>query len=187
VSEINEHSKSFIRYLQTLKECDKGALAVLRHSLAFEPGTYPKAFPCVERFAGEATHEHDARRLALYAVAALFARHPHHAENKSFAAAFGELMRRRESDSIERRFVALLGADAENIVDYLRQATSLLAAEDIGYDYARLLEDLSSWMNPIKVEKRDNSRQHWARDFYRAIQSPTQSTEPQVSPETITE
>ncbi|MDR0701763.1 MAG: type I-E CRISPR-associated protein Cse2/CasB [Azoarcus sp.] len=183
---MNEHSRSFIRYLQTLKERDKGALAVLRHSLAFEPGTYSKAFSYIERFAGEAAHERDARRLAPYAVAALFARHPHHTENKSFAAAFGELMRRRESDSIERRFIALLGADAENIVDYLRQATSLLAAEDIGCDYARLLEDLSSWMNPLKIEKRDNLRQHWARDFYRAMQ-PAQATESKISPEATTE
>jgi CRISPR system Cascade subunit CasB len=186
VSETRSNSESFIHHLQALKERDKGALAKLRHSLAFEPGTYSKAFSHVERFVGDAVHERDARRLALYAVAGLFARHPEHVENKSFAAAFGELMRRRESGSIEQRFIALLDADAENIVDYLRQAVSLLAAESIGCDYARLLDDLSSWMSPIKNERRDRLRQRWARDFYHAIQ-PAQTTEVQTSSETVIE
>jgi CRISPR system Cascade subunit CasB len=186
VNEVSQHSKSFIHHLQTLKMQDRGALATLRHSLAFEPGTYAKAFSHVERFAGETVHERDARRLALYAVAGLFARHPEHVENKSFSAAFGELMRRRESGSIEQRFIALLDADTDNIVDYLRQAVTLLASDNIGCDYARLLDDLSSWMHPIKSEKRDRLRQRWARDFYRAMQA-AQTNEVQTSPETTTE
>jgi CRISPR system Cascade subunit CasB len=184
VSEASQHSKSFIHYLQTLKEQDRGALATLRHSLAFEPGAYPRAFPYVERFAGDAMHERDARRLALYAVAALFARHPEQSTT-SFSAAFGELMRHRESESIEHRFIALLSSDAENIADYLRQAISLLAAENIGCDYVRLLNDLSAWMNPVKSDQRDQLRQRWARDFYRAAQ-PVKTAEVQPSPETVT-
>src|SRR5690606_15897739 len=158
-------------YLQTLKSRDRGALATLRHSLAFAPGTYPKAFPYVERFAGSATHEQDARRLALYTVAALFARHPEH-QKRSFAAAFGELARSRNTGerdlnkSIEGRFIALLEADPENIADYLRQAISLLAADGIGCDYANLLNDLSRWMNPSgDSNARDRLRQRWARDL----------------------
>ncbi|MEO4045673.1 type I-E CRISPR-associated protein Cse2/CasB [Pseudomonas sp. CAU 1711] len=165
---MSEHAEQFIAHLHALKERDRGALAALRHSLAFEPGCYPRAFPYVERFAGAAVHERDARRLALYAVAGLFARHPQ-SHSQSLAAALGELMARRQSPSIEGRFIALLGADAENIVDYLRQAVSLLAAEDIGCDYARLLDDLSHWLNPNADPSR--LRQHWARDFYRAAQA----------------
>lgn len=172
---MSEHATAFVAHLQRLKESDRGALATLRHSLAFEPGSYPKAFPYVERFVGSALHERDARRLALYAVAGLFARHPDH-KAQSFASAFGELMRSRNSESIEKRFIALLGADAENIVDYLRQAVSLLAAEGIGCDYARLLDDLSCWMNPIiDAPERNRVRRHWARDFYRAVQRETES------------
>lgn len=164
---MSEHAEQFIAHLNALKERDRGALAALRHSLAFEPGSYPKAFPYVERFAGAAVHERAARRLALYAVAGLFARHPQQG-SQSFATTLGELMARRQSPSIEGRFVALLGADAENIVDYLRQAVSLLAADDIGCDYARLLDDLSQWLNPHADPSR--LRQRWARDFYRAVQ-----------------
>lgn len=169
---MSEHAEQFIAHLNMLKERDRGALATLRHSLAFEPGRYPKAFPYVERFAGAAVHECDARRLALYAVAGLFARHPQQG-SQSFATALGELMARRQSPSVEGRFIALLGADAENIVDYLRQAISLLAADAIGCDYARLLDDLSRWLNPAA----DPSflRQRWARDFYRATQASHES------------
>ncbi|KAF0805181.1 CRISPR-associated Cse2 family protein [Alcanivorax sp. S71-1-4] len=173
---MSEHAERFIEYLKTLKEKDRGAMATLRHSLAFEPGAYPKAFPYVERFAGSSLHERDARRLALYAVAGLFARHPMQRPQR-FAASLGELMRGRESPSIEQRFVALLGADAENIMEYLRQAVSLLAADSIGFDYARLLDDLTIWMDlgpAMDPTRRDHLRQRWARDFYRALQAETE-------------
>lgn len=164
---MSEHAERFIEHLSALRERDTGAMAALRHSLTFDPGTYPRAFPYVERFVGADRPANDARRLALYAVAGLFARHPE-PQNRSFAAAFGELLRKRESQSIEQRFIALLEADADNILDYLRQAISLLAAEDIGLDYARLLGDLTVWMNPSA--DRDRLRQRWAREFYRAAE-----------------
>ena len=55
------------------------------------------------------------------------------------------------------------------------QAISLLAADGIGCDYARLLDDLSRWLNSAG----DPSllRQRWARDFYRAAQAPHDSTD----------
>ncbi|HCW95242.1 type I-E CRISPR-associated protein Cse2/CasB [Pseudomonas sp. S5(2021)] len=165
---MSDHAEQFIAHLLALKERDRGALAALRHSLSFEPGAYPKAFPYVERFAGNAVHERDARRLALYAVAGLFARHPEQAP-QSLASALGELQHRRASTSIEGRFIALLGADAENIVDYLRQVIGLLAADSIGCDYAQLLKDLSQWMNPATDPSR--LRQRWARDYYRAAEA----------------
>jgi CRISPR system Cascade subunit CasB len=181
VNEAGKLSVSFIDYLQKLKSENRGALATLRHSLAFAPGMYPRALPYVERFVNQKAHEHDAHRLALYAVAALFARHPAQTQT-SFAAAFGELPSRRASKSIEQRFITLLEADAENIVDYLRQAISLLAADNIGCNYTHLLEDLSIWMNrSANPERRNRLRQRWARDFYSAIQPAPES---QPSPET---
>jgi CRISPR system Cascade subunit CasB len=174
---VSEHAEKFIAHLQLLKERDRGALATLRHSLAFDPGTYPQAFPYVERFAGADAHERNARRLALYAVAGLFARHPVRT-SESFATAFGKLMHHRNSASIEQRFVALLGADAENVFEYLKQAISLLAADGLGCDYAQLLDDLSRWLNPTLHEQRDRLRQHWARDFYRALQTESETEKP---------
>lgn len=173
---MSEHARQFITYLQTLQEekKDLGALAELRRSLAFEPGSYPRAFPYVERFVEKNTHERGARRLALYVAAGLFAMHPKTAEH-SFAAAFGQLAQLRQagsehgySSSIERRFIALLEADADTLHTHLRHAISLLKASEIGVDYAQLLRDMALWMNP-NLDVGD-LRQRWARDFYRAAQ-----------------
>jgi len=163
---MSEYAERFIIYLSGLHERDRGAMARLRRSLAFAPGTWPSAYPYVERFVPRDCHALDSKRLALYAVAGLFARHPH-IHSQSFASALGTLMRKRDSASIEQRFIALLGAQSDNISGYLRQIISLLAADDIGFDYAGLLDDLQSWMNPH--HQPDRVRQRWARDFYRAI------------------
>ncbi len=177
---MSEYANAFIQHLQALQaKKDLGALATLRRSLTFDPGCDPRAFPYVERFAGE-EHERAARRLALYAVAGLFAAHPESGA-QSFAAAFGQLARRRKASSereysisIERRFIALLEADADTIHIHLRHAISLLKAESLGLDYARLLDDLIVWMNPNWAP--DRMRQRWARDFYRATLAPAHAS-----------
>lgn len=165
---MNEHARDFIMHLTRLQEQDRRAIAVLRRSLGFSPGRYPPAYPYVERFVGVDRHESDPFRLALYLVAGLFALHPHNAPRR-LAASLGELMVRRGSDSIEKRFIALLGADSDNLQQYLRQIVTLLAADDCGLDYVALLRDLPYWLNPNATETRDQIRQRWARDFYRAL------------------
>lgn len=165
---MTQHSKAFIAHLQKLQTRDRGAMAALRHSLAFAPGDDPRVYPYVERFAGKASAADDPRRLALYTVAGLFAQHPVQA-SQSFAAAFGELSARRESTSVEKRYVALLEADADSVITHLRHALSLLESEEIGFDYPRLLDDLSQWLAPVPGGTTSRTvRQHWTRDFYRA-------------------
>jgi CRISPR system Cascade subunit CasB len=159
----------FVRYLQKLADDNRGAMAALRRSAGFAPGAYPPAFPYVERYLADDIHANDRRRVARYLVAMLFALHPKHASGSSLAAAFGHLLRKRESDSIEKRFIALLAADAEQLPVHLRQAVSLLAADEFGCDYASLEGDLIHWLNPFDVDRRDRVRQRWARDFYRVL------------------
>jgi CRISPR system Cascade subunit CasB len=169
---MSEFAQRFIAHLQDLHERDRGAMAVLRRSLGFAPGGYPPAYPYVERFVSAERHAQDASRLALYLTAGLYAAHPRQGE-KSLADSLGELMLQRDSASIEQRFVALLGADAENVAVYLRQIISLLAADDRPLDYRALLRDLGIWLNPqIDAERLDSIRQRWARDFYRALAEP---------------
>ncbi|MDR0779142.1 MAG: type I-E CRISPR-associated protein Cse2/CasB [Pseudomonadales bacterium] len=178
---MSDYAQNFIAYLQGLKEDKKekksGALAHLRRSLGFEPGCYTPAFPYVERFVAEDKHSQDASRQALYLVAGLFALHPKQG-SKSLAAAFGALMRERDSASIEQRFIALLGADTQNLPDYLRQTISLLRADERALDYAALLDDMSRWLNPrIDPKWRDEIRRDWARDFYRAVTEASPATD----------
>ncbi|WP_337153898.1 type I-E CRISPR-associated protein Cse2/CasB [Pseudomonas aeruginosa] len=130
----------------------------------------------VERFVGAERHAHDAWRLALYLTAGLFASHPEQGP-ASLATRFGELMKARDSASIERRFIALLSADAENLSVYLRQVVSLLAAGKLAFDYGVLLDDLAHWLDPyLPVARGDAIRQRWARDFYAALANTTDTS-----------
>ena len=162
---MSDRHLRFARHLQTLAKHNRGALAALRRSLAFAPGTHAQAMPYVEPFAAqEASHE--AQRCALYVAAGLFAANPVHRDGQSFASALAEARLRRQSTSIEQRFIALLGADAEGLPVHLRHANALLAAEDLGFDVARLAADLGWWLDPWRDTERDRVRQQWARDFY---------------------
>jgi CRISPR system Cascade subunit CasB len=175
---LSEYSERFIAYLIQLRAQDRGAVAKLRRSLGSPPGEYVPAFSYVERFVPD-RHATDHYRQALYLVAGLFALHPKPG-SKSLAASLGQLMRDRESDSTEKRFLSLLGADPENLSNYLRQVVSLLAADDLGIDYAALLDDLARWLNSYAVDTRDQIRQRWARDFYREL-APRKSESEQTS------
>lgn len=166
---MSDFAEQFVAYLQNLAERDSAAMARLRRSLSSDPGTELAVYPYVERFAAPDWGVSDARRLALYVVAGLYARHLRHGRS-SFAQAFGTLARSRESASLEKRFVALLGADAEGLPIHLRHAFSLLKAKELPVDYCQLLKDLSWWLNPrLEQSRRDALRQSWARAFYRII------------------
>lgn len=165
---MSEHAENFIDHLDRMRDQNRGAFAELRRSLSFAPGTYPPAYPYVERFVVSESNANHPYRQALYLVAGLFALHPQ-AGRKSLASNLGELMRNRDSESIEKRFIALLGADPENLPNYLRQIITLLAADGLGVNYGSLLSDLGRWLNPYDIEARDKVRQRWARDFYREL------------------
>lgn len=189
---MSEYADRFMEHLCALREKDAGAMAVLRRSLAFDPGRYPAAFPYVERYIGGEWHERDARRLASYAVAGLYALHPKHETRRTFAAACGELKLQREKsgrggDGVERRFVSLLNADAENVVHYLRQLLSLIGRDGPAFNYVRLLDDLMKWMNLLhgREEDLDRVRERWAREFVRASvdEEPDTSNNSQTSEE----
>lgn len=165
---MSPFAQSFIDYLGTLEQRDRAALAALRRSLGFAAGTYPPAYPVVERFAAS-NGTREALRQALYLVAGLFALNPRQQPQRSLADALAQAMQARKSDSIERRFITLLSADAESLPTHLRHAVQLLAAGDMGLDFGSLLDDLAVWLDPWRPDERDRVRQRWARDFYRHL------------------
>jgi CRISPR system Cascade subunit CasB len=130
---MSSYVDQFIGHLDALRERDRGALAILRRSLGFAPGAYPPAYAYVERFVGVDRRASDPFRLALYLVGGLYALHPETGK-QGLASGLAELMHQRESSSIENRFLSLLGADAENLADYLRHAVTLFAADNLGID-----------------------------------------------------
>jgi len=165
-----------IAWLEQLNESDNKARAVLRRSLAFDPGRHIPAFPYVEPFL---KGEHEGwRREAHYLIAALWA--AHWREGRAGAAqplakACATHQLKSGSASTERRFINLLDADREQLPHRLRQMTALLNEQHI--DFERLLSDLLGW-------HRDDKRiqNAWARDFYRTL-SPTTQNQPNATTE----
>jgi CRISPR type I-E-associated protein CasB/Cse2 len=103
-----------------------------------------------------------------YAIAALFAMHPvmwDGVEGGRWRCNFGASMRRlREvtaSDGPERRMVALLNSDADNLAEHLRRIVALLRSEDVPVDWSQLTYDLLAWNYPSREVQR-----RWASAFW---------------------
>lgn len=95
----------------------------------------------------------------FYTVAGLFAIHRKHQDKMSLGKAFRRI--NDESGSIEKRFFALLAADAEQLEDHVRHAVRLLASKDVPLDWHRLTEDMLGWDKPNKPVQ-----MKLAREFY---------------------
>lgn len=166
-----------IAWLEQLNESDNKARAVLRRSLAFDPGQHIPAFPYVEPFLkGE---QEGWRREVHYLVAALWAAHWREGRAgaaQSLARACAAHQIKSGSASTERRFINLLDADREQLPHRLRQMTALLNEQPI--DFERLLSDLLGWHRDDK-----RSQNAWARDFYRTL-NPSSQTQPDTVTET---
>lgn len=167
----------FIAWLEKLNESDSKVRAVLRRSLAFDPGQHIPAFPYVEPFLkGE---ESVWRHNTHYLVAALWA--AHWREGRAGAAhtlarACATHQLNSGSASTERRFISLLDADREQLPHRLRQMIALLGEQLI--DFELLLDDLLRWNSDSKRTQND-----WARDFYRTLNFSIQ-TQPDTATET---
>lgn len=177
----------FIDWLEKLNEQDTKVRAVLRRSLAFDPGEFVQAFPYVEPFV---KNERDSwRRDMHYLVAGLWAAHwrerrieapipigkacAHFDNEKRKKMSLDE---RRKTTSTERRFVTLLDADSDQLPHRLRQMIALLKEQEIDFD--ALLKDLLAWN-----DDRKRTQNTWARDFYRTLNHDTHN---QPSTETET-
>ena len=155
----------FIDWLEKLNEKDSKVRAELRRSLSFEPGCYPSAYPYVEPFVkGE---DNSWRREMHYLVAGLWAMHWRAGLSgapTTIAKAGADYMVARGATNTERRFIALLDADRDQLPYRLRQMVSLLKEYTIDFD--ALLGGLLYWNNDQK-----STQNRWARDFYRNIVS----------------
>ena len=177
---------ALIAWLEQLNESDNKARAVLRRSLAFDPGQHIPAFPYVEPFLkGE---QEGWRRDVHYLVAGLWAAHWREGQLQTrikIAVAVGRhdkerrdklsAKERSKPTSTEKRFITLLDADEDQLPHRLRQVVALLDEQPI--DFSALLYDLLRWKN--HDEKRPQIT--WAREFYSTL-NPSQK-----QPDAVTE
>ncbi|MBX3291566.1 MAG: type I-E CRISPR-associated protein Cse2/CasB [Acidobacteria bacterium] len=154
-----KHESGLIAYLHGLaKRKDRAALAHLRRGLGKKPGDAMEMYPYVGRFAGERSNE--AHERAVFLTAALFADYPDAPQN---AGDLGSSVKQiaEKSDSIERRFVALLDADAKDLHYYLRQMFGLLKGNSVPVNWDRLFKDVRNWSHDDRFVQRN-----WARSFW---------------------
>ncbi len=160
---MSDRVESLIQHLRQLADPqtgDTGALAALRRSLAFEPGTYARSFPYVEPFVAEKGW----RRKAFYLAAGLFAEHKKHQPGQNFPRVLAEIKRARESESLEQRFLALLDADEDQIAYRLRQNVRL--ASERSFDWVQFTKDLLNWFHPDRFVQ-----VKWARDYFGGLKN----------------
>jgi CRISPR system Cascade subunit CasB len=148
----------FVRHLRELAERqERGSLAALRKGLGQEPGTVAAMYSVVVPHLPEGSASDDWR---YYLIGALFAWHPSGTGSGNLGEHFGRL--KGLSDSIERRFVALLAAHRDDLPDHLRQAIGLLKSKEVPVNWDRLFRDLRHWDHADRFVQRA-----WARSFYR--------------------
>lgn len=149
----------------------RGTLAALRRGLGKPPGLAPEMHPFVVPLLPDgANPSTDAN---YYLIASLFAWHPAPDPQRSnLGGSFARIEPTEMNPSIERRFMALLGCDAERLPYHLRQAIGLLRAKNIAVNWHELLVDVRDWENPErKVQRR------WARAFWGARRRETEVPE----------
>ena len=151
----------FFSDLEKRSESDTSVRATLRRSLMFEPGTDARTFPLIERWTRQMN---EPKRRTVYLVAGLWAQGVRQEQGKPIS--FPEAMRRvrdkgKSDPSIEKRFTALLDADADELRWRLRSAVTLVASQGIALAWPSLLDDILKWhyrSRPVQIQ--------WARHFW---------------------
>jgi CRISPR system Cascade subunit CasB len=164
----------FIEWLESLNTKDTKVRAVLRRSLAFEPGRHIQAIRYVEPFVRD--QDNSWRREMLYLVAGLWAAHWVEGRGEgsmSIGKACAAYQNDKKSTSTERRFINLLDADPDQLSHRLRQVVALLKDQSI--DFEALLKGLLYWKDDQKP-----TQNAWARDFYRNLHHEKETQTPSV-------
>lgn len=156
----------FIDYLEELKRQENmGALASLRRGLQYDLGhcvdMYPYIIPWLEHVQGKWEKE------MYYLIASLFAYHPRNCDSGNMGDVFRNISRsKRETKSLEQRFVALLRSNPEDLPFHMRQAISIAKSENIPINWHELFYDLKRW----PFAKKYPPYEKWAGSFWKREQ-----------------
>lgn len=164
-----------IGYLKKLAEKqDRGALAHLRRGLGKRPGEASEMFRYIGRFLGE--RRNDANDRAIFLTSALFAFYNDAPGN---AGNLGSSLRRMDAasqnDSLEKRFVALLDAEGDDLHYHLRQMIALVRADNAPVNWGRLYKDIRNWDSDSRYVQTA-----WARSFWGSAET---NKQPDPQPE----
>ena len=145
---------------------DRASLAALRRSLGRELADPAEAAAVFYRILPPVPEWAEAD---YWLAAGLFALHPAHRagpdHGRPLAAELRDLVAREPTTAaaLERRFVALLDAEREELQVMLRSVVQLLRQHDQPLDHVQLIRDLQRWGSDWRGVQR-----RWARAFWRA-------------------
>lgn len=161
-----------VRGLERLAEReDRAALAALRRGLGKAPGEVAIVFPVLVPLLPEGWLRPWHEQVA-YLIPSLFALHPASWRGdgdgrwqRNFGASLRQLADQVDSAGPERRFLALLDADADNVGDHLRGLVALLAnaKSPVPVDWRQLTRDLLDWGRPDRPVQRRWADAFWPR------------------------
>jgi CRISPR system Cascade subunit CasB len=97
---------------------------------------------------------------------------------ESFGGSYGRMRTSDSSESLEKRFAALIDSHPDDLSDRLRHAVTLLRSKDVGINWKNLLRDLLGWSGDQRLVQR-----RWARDFWGATRTPDGSPTNIAQPE----
>ncbi len=154
--ETDDWVDRFVGHLEELRDREnRGALAALRRGAGSPPGTIVEMYPEILPWVPNGKWAEDP----AYVVGALFALHPQPGGRGNIGTAFA--MVKEPSESLERRFVALLNSHRDDLPGGLRHAVALLKSKDVPIDWRRLLSDILQWDHESRFVQRK-----WAREFW---------------------
>ena len=150
----------YVKHLERLRDTnDRGALATLRKGMSEVPGTSTDQYPYVVPWIPEESNAW--KEQTYFLIGGLFALHPEGRGKGNMGSVFKKMRILTDSESVEKRFVAILNAHPEDFHIHLRHAISLAKSKDISIEWDQLFYDIIYWNHPQKFVQKQ-----WAKAFW---------------------
>ncbi|MDQ3713875.1 MAG: type I-E CRISPR-associated protein Cse2/CasB [Acidobacteriota bacterium] len=168
---------------ESARQNTRAALAYLRRGLGRKAGTAVEMLPYIMPYAeklpeGLSSKQREKIESSYFLVGSLIGLYPKASRksedkgrlnlgkslllfDREISKKSPNLLKSERNSSVEKRFVALLNADEEDLPNHLRQIISLLKSKEIPINWLQLLKDINDWSYESKSVQRN-----WAREFW---------------------
>lgn len=167
--------EKFIGYLEKLvRDENRAALANLRRGLGKSSGAAAEMFPYISGWTANISRRDENAFFLVASMIGLYPTKSWKSDEKYNNLGKSLSFLKEESEGIEKRFVALLNSDDEDLPNHLRQIISLLKSSDKPkpINWLQFLKDIKNWSHEDKYVQRN-----WAKGFWGNTSTNTENTE----------